>query len=74
MTSTVWRDGYGTMVEVHHATPEVCPDGVTRTWHHVTITDDEYAADPAIIWISLQASDLAGLAEVLQAVAAAVTL
>jgi hypothetical protein len=61
------------MVEIFCAKPEVCPDGVTRTWHHLTVTDDEYAADPAIVGFSLQAADLADLAEVLQAVAAAVT-
>ena len=73
MISTVWRDGYGTMVEVFHGTPEVCPDGEVRTWHTVTVTADEYAEAPDGVSMRLQADDLAELAEVLQSVAAAVT-
>jgi hypothetical protein len=73
MTSTVWRDGYGSMVEVHHGTPEVCPDGQVRTWCDVVVTADEYRVGAPAVELRLQASDLADLAEVLQAVAAAVT-
>jgi hypothetical protein len=71
MTSTVWRDGYGTTVEVHHGTPEVCPDGQVRTWCTVVVAEDDAPADA--IELRLQPADLADLAEVLQAVAAAVT-
>lgn len=72
MTSTVWRDGYGTTVEIVHGTPEVCPDGEVRTWHHVTVTDDEYAADPPLLAFRIGTDDLAELGNVLRAVAKAV--
>ena len=73
MTSTAWRDGYGTVVEVHHGTPEVCPDGEVRTWHDVTVTDDEYAADPAVMAFRIGTDDLANLGNVLRGIAMAVT-
>lgn len=73
MTSTVWRDGYGTVVEVHHGAPEVCPDGEVRTWHDVTVTDDEYRVSPPTLAFRIGTDDLAELGNVLRAVAEAVT-
>jgi len=73
MTSTVWRDGYGGSVEVHHGAPEVCPDGQVRTWCDVVVTADEYTVGAPSVALRVDAADMAELAEVLQAVAAAVT-
>jgi hypothetical protein len=73
MTSTVWRDGYGGHVEIMHGTPEVCPDGQVRTWCTVTVTGDEYRVGAEAVELQVQPADLADLAAVLQAVAAAVT-
>jgi hypothetical protein len=73
MTSTVWRDGYGGSVEVFHGAPEVCPDGQVRTWCDVVVTTDGYTVGAPAVELRLQASELAELADVLQAVAAAVT-
>jgi hypothetical protein len=70
MISTVWRDGYGGSVEVHHGTPEVCPDGQVRTWCTVVVTADEYRVGAPAVELRLQAADLADLAEVLQGIAA----
>ena len=72
MTSTVWRDGYGTAIEVHHGTPEVCPDGEVRTWHEVTVTDDEYAQRPPTVTFRIGTDDLSDLANVLRGIAAVV--
>ena len=73
MISTVWRDGYGTVVEVFHGAPEVCPDGQVRTWHDVTVTDGEYGPDPTVVGLRMTAADLAELANVLHGIAEAVT-
>lgn len=73
MISTLWRDGYGTTVEVHHGAPEVCPDGEVRTWHDVTVTDGEYYAEPTVVGFRMTSADLAELGGILQAIGAEVT-
>ena len=67
MRSTTYRDGYGFIVELWHAEPEVCRDGVTRTWITVTVGDEDAPADYQEH--RLQPSDLRDLAAVLMAVA-----
>jgi len=73
MISTVWRDGNGGTVEVFHGTPEVCPDGQVRTWCDVVVIADEYTVGAPAVELRLRPADLADLANVLQAVATAVT-
>jgi hypothetical protein len=71
MISTTYRDGYGLAVELHHGTPHVCLDGVTRTWIGVTITDDEHGTDPSVLHVEVLPADLADLAAMLAEVAEA---
>ena len=68
MMSTTYRDGYGLAVELLHAEPEVCPDGVTRTWVTVVIGDDVAGTE---VEHRVQPADLADLAATLIAVAEA---
>jgi len=66
MMTTTYRDGYGLAVELFHADPEVCPDGVTRTWVTVAIRDEVAGGD---VEYRVQPVDLRDLAAVLVAVA-----
>ena len=69
MISTTYRDGYGVIFELWHAEPEVCPDGITRTWVTLTVGDEDAPADYQEH--RLQPDDLRELAAVLVAVAEA---
>ena len=68
MSSTTYRDGYGLAVELLHAEPEVCPDGVTRTWITVNLRDEVSGGD---VEYRVSPADLADLAAVLAEVAEA---
>ena len=72
MRATLWRDGWGTSVEVAYAGPEVCPDGVTRRWADVLVTDDEHGPDPTTLALRVELVDLAELAAMLAEVAGTV--
>lgn len=72
MISTLWRDGYGTAVEAWSAGPEVCPDGITRRWVDLLITDREHDADPTELALRVEPAELAELARMLAEVAEAV--
>lgn len=72
MRATLWRDGWGTSVEVAYAGPEVCPDGEVRRWAEVLVTDDEHAADPTLLTFRVELHDLAELAAMLAEVAGTV--
>lgn len=72
MISTLWRDGYGTAVEAYYGGPEDCPDGITRRWIDLLITDREHDADPTELALRLDPAELAELAGMLAELAEAV--
>lgn len=71
MISNVWRDGYGASVEAFTPGPEACPDGVTRRYVDLLISDRP-GGDLIEFELRVAPAELAELAAMLAEVAEAV--